>query len=88
MDIGDTFAGAVLGRAHVPSLARLLGADVGWRGCWMVQGGASNMAGWQDRLLVSDRAHVVLDIHQTIDGLLEEEKGGKKVGTTKRGIGR
>jgi len=50
-------------------------------------GGATNMVGWQDRLLISDRAHVVLDIHQTIDGLLEEEKGGKKVGTTKRGIG-
>jgi len=52
-----------------------------------VKGGASNMAGWESRLLVSDRAHVVLDLHQSIDGLLEKEKGKSKIGTTNRGIG-
>ena len=52
-----------------------------------VKGGANNMEGWETRLLVSDRAHVVLDLHQTIDGLLEEEKGTSQIGTTKRGIG-
>ena len=52
-----------------------------------VKGGATNMTGWESRLLVSDRAHVVLDLHQTIDGLLEKEKGKSKIGTTNRGIG-
>ncbi len=39
------------------------------------------------RLLISDRAHVVFDFHQTIDGLIEAALGDKKLGTTKRGIG-
>jgi len=39
------------------------------------------------RLLISDRAHVLLDYHKVIDGLEEESRGGKKVGTTRRGIG-
>lgn len=52
-----------------------------------VKGGATNMEGWETRLLVSDRAHVVLDLHQSIDGLLEKEKGKAKIGTTNRGIG-
>ncbi len=39
------------------------------------------------RLFISDRAHVLFDYHKIIDGLQEEQKGGKKVGTTKRGIG-
>ncbi|KAJ1446969.1 Adenylosuccinate synthetase [Pelagophyceae sp. CCMP2097] len=39
------------------------------------------------RLVISSRAHVLLDSHQRIDGDLEAEKEGKALGTTKRGIG-
>ncbi|ORY92555.1 Adenylosuccinate synthetase [Leucosporidium creatinivorum] len=39
------------------------------------------------RLLVSDRAHLVFDFHQIVDGLKEAELGGKSIGTTKKGIG-
>jgi len=38
------------------------------------------------RLLVSQRAHVVLPHHKLIDGLREKKSGGE-IGTTKRGIG-
>lgn len=41
----------------------------------------------EGRLLISDRAHVVMDYHKVIDGIQEDAKGDKKVGTTKRGIG-
>ena len=40
-----------------------------------------------DRLLISDRAHLLFDLHKEIDALREEELAGKKIGTTKRGIG-
>jgi adenylosuccinate synthase len=40
----------------------------------------------QGRLLVSQRAHVVLPHHKLIDGLRETKSGGE-IGTTKRGIG-
>lgn len=39
------------------------------------------------RLLISDRAHVVFDYHKEIDGIQEESRGNKCVGTTRRGIG-
>ncbi|KAF9432477.1 phosphoribosylaminoimidazole carboxylase ade2 [Entomortierella beljakovae] len=39
------------------------------------------------RLFVSDRAHLVFDIHQTIDGLKELELGRGSIGTTRKGIG-
>ncbi|MBN2307147.1 adenylosuccinate synthase [Candidatus Peregrinibacteria bacterium] len=39
------------------------------------------------QLLISDRAHIIFDYHIQIDGIQEERKGDKKVGTTKRGIG-
>ncbi|KAM3960540.1 adenylosuccinate synthetase [Aphomia sociella] len=45
------------------------------------------MTGWKDRLIISDRAHLVLDIHQQVDGLQEAEKGKNSLGTTKKGIG-
>ncbi|KAG8767762.1 hypothetical protein FRC16_007279, partial [Serendipita sp. 398] len=41
----------------------------------------------QGRLLLSDRAHLVFDFHQIVDGLKEVELGGKSIGTTKKGIG-
>lgn len=39
------------------------------------------------RLIISDRAHLVFDFHQQVDGMQEAEKGGKSLGTTKKGIG-
>lgn len=47
------------------------------------------MTDWQKRLIVSDRAHLVFDFHQQVDGLQEAEKAntGKSLGTTKKGIG-
>ncbi|GJQ76411.1 hypothetical protein Trydic_g2127 [Trypoxylus dichotomus] len=44
---------------------------------------------WQQRLLISDRAHIVFDFHQQVDGLQEEENTvkGTGLGTTKKGIG-
>eukprot|EP00124_Ichthyophonus_hoferi_P003598 Ihof_evm1s321 gene=Ihof_evmTU1s321 len=48
---------------------------------------AKGLKDWQNRLLISDRAHIVFNFHQQIDGLQEEEKGGQSIGTTKRGIG-
>lgn len=40
-----------------------------------------------ENLRVSERAHVVMPYHKTLDGLEEEQKGGQKAGTTMRGIG-
>lgn len=48
---------------------------------------AKGMKDWQDRLIISDRAHLVFDIHQQVDGLQEAEKGKNSLGTTKKGIG-
>ena len=45
------------------------------------------LVGWQKRLKISNRAHLVLDVHQEVDGLMEEEKGAASLGTTKKGIG-
>jgi len=42
---------------------------------------------WKNRLLISDRAHIVFDFHQQVDGLQEQEKGKQSLGTTKKGIG-
>ncbi|KAJ3258980.1 hypothetical protein HK103_003121 [Boothiomyces macroporosus] len=41
------------------------------------------------RLFISSRAHIVLDVHQLIDGLKEGELAvaGQDLGTTRRGIG-
>ena len=39
------------------------------------------------RLLVSDRAHLLFDLHKEVDGAREAELAGNKIGTTKRGIG-
>eukprot|EP00249_Psilotum_nudum_P005174 c18638_g1_i1 orf=340-2001(-) len=39
------------------------------------------------RLIISDRSHLLLDLHQTVDSLREEELAGSKIGTTKHGIG-
>ncbi|KAG2234525.1 Adenylosuccinate synthetase [Thamnidium elegans] len=41
----------------------------------------------EGRLLVSDRAHLVFDLHQKADGLKEIELGRGSIGTTGKGIG-
>ena len=43
----------------------------------------------QGRLIISDRAHLLFDLHKEIDGAREAELAGagKAIGTTKRGIG-
>lgn len=42
---------------------------------------------YKDRILISDRAHLVFDFHQEVDGLNELRRGRNKIGTTKKGIG-
>jgi len=53
---------------------------------------AKGLTNWQKRLLISDRAHIVFDFHQSVDGLQEAERsqansGTQTLGTTKKGIG-
>uniref|UniRef100_A0A673B4R5 Adenylosuccinate synthetase n=1 Tax=Sphaeramia orbicularis TaxID=375764 RepID=A0A673B4R5_9TELE len=48
------------------------------------------LQGWEERLKISDRAHIVFNFHQAVDGLQEqqrEQQEGKNLGTTKKGIG-
>ena len=60
---------------HVPSLLKELDA--------------LTVAGidWEGRIKISDRAHLVFDFHQELDGAMEKGRGDKKIGTTKKGIG-
>jgi len=39
------------------------------------------------RLFISDRAHLIMPYHVLLDGLEEESRAGKALGTTRRGIG-
>ncbi len=39
------------------------------------------------RLFISDRAHLIMPYHILLDGLEEESRGGKAIGTTRKGIG-
>ncbi len=39
------------------------------------------------RLLVSDRAHLILPYHRELDILSEARRGERRIGTTSRGIG-
>lgn len=43
--------------------------------------------GIKPKLLISDRANIIMPYHKILDGADEEYLGGKKIGTTKRGIG-
>ncbi|XP_064411850.1 adenylosuccinate synthetase isozyme 2 [Latimeria chalumnae] len=48
------------------------------------------LEGWEKRLVISDRAHIVFDFHQAVDGVQEQQRqqqAGKNLGTTKKGIG-
>lgn len=40
-----------------------------------------------ERVFISTRAHILIDSHQIIDGILEAESSSNSIGTTKRGIG-
>jgi adenylosuccinate synthase len=40
-----------------------------------------------DRLLISDKAHVILPYHRDLDLLAEARRGERRIGTTSRGIG-
>lgn len=42
---------------------------------------------YKGRVLLSDRAHIVFDFHQDVDGQNEQTLGRHKLGTTKKGIG-
>lgn len=42
---------------------------------------------YEGRIVISDRAHLVFDFHQEVDGRLEARLGRHKIGTTKKGIG-
>ena len=39
------------------------------------------------RLIISDRAHLIMPYHTLLDGLEEERRGKGSIGTTRRGIG-
>lgn len=43
--------------------------------------------GINPNLMISERAHITLPFHRTLDGAEESLRGKSKVGTTKRGIG-
>src|SRR5207253_7800955 len=40
-----------------------------------------------NRLVISDRAHLILPYHRELDLLSEARRGERKIGTTSRGIG-
>ncbi|MBO0575356.1 adenylosuccinate synthase [Clostridium botulinum] len=40
-----------------------------------------------DRLIISDRAHVIMPYHRVLDGIKERVRGNKDIGTTGKGIG-
>jgi len=41
----------------------------------------------EDRLKISQKAHLIMPYHKLLDTASEERQGGQKIGTTKRGIG-
>lgn len=61
---------------HIPSFLNELDS--------LQSGGTIDPTG---RVLISDRAHMVFDFHQEVDGVQEEKLGRHKIGTTKKGIG-
>lgn len=50
----------------------------------------NSRADWMNRLYISNEAHLVFDVHQKADGLIEADlqaDGKRQIGTTKKGIG-
>src|SRR5689334_5843043 len=41
----------------------------------------------KDRLFISNRCHLILPYHRTIEAAVEQQLGDRKIGTTARGIG-
>jgi adenylosuccinate synthase len=39
------------------------------------------------RLAISERAHLIMPYHRLLDGLEEERRGDRRIGTTRRGVG-
>ncbi|KAE8718611.1 Adenylosuccinate synthetase [Hibiscus syriacus] len=52
-----------------------------------IDGLEANGVSCKGRILVSDRAHLLFDFHQEVDGLRESELNKSFIGTTRRGIG-
>lgn len=52
-----------------------------------IEGLAKEGVKHEGRIFISDRAHLVFDFHQVVDGSLEDRLGRNKIGTTKKGIG-
>ncbi|KAL9229358.1 hypothetical protein vseg_004834 [Gypsophila vaccaria] len=52
-----------------------------------IDGLEANGVSCEGRILVSDRAHLLFDFHQEVDGIRETELAKSFIGTTKRGIG-
>nr|XP_039259104.1 adenylosuccinate synthetase-like [Styela clava] len=70
---------AVIGNGcvvHVPSLFKEVESNE-----------EKGLTWWRENLIVSERAHLVFDFHHAVDGMQEAQKGTKKLGTTKKGIG-
>jgi adenylosuccinate synthase len=40
-----------------------------------------------EKLVISESAHLILPVHKILDGLMEDVRGGKNIGTTRKGIG-
>ena len=41
----------------------------------------------RDRMVISDKANLILPTHRLLDAALEQKKGSKKIGSTVKGIG-
>jgi adenylosuccinate synthase len=48
---------------------------------------AARGVSFDDNLLLSDRAHLILPHHRELETLYEHRRGGRQIGTTRRGIG-
>lgn len=47
-----------------------------------------DLPGWEKRIFISNRAHIIFNIHKQVDGRQEESLGAtSKIGTTNKGIG-
>lgn len=55
--------------------------------CKEITGVEANGVPVDERLRLSEQAHVILPLHQQLDGAFEVSRGEGKIGTTKRGIG-
>jgi len=47
----------------------------------------SRKINYQGRFFISDRAHLLLDMHKIVDALKEKDRGKDAIGTTRQGIG-